>query len=96
MLAFGNNTKASLYYFYKCFYSIPKNNAEKVWNLYVSATIAFLEKELNKLQKYKKELEQLPSIPFRPHLRFVKAFIKYFNDTYKKAYEGSLDPEFNN
>ncbi|MCL5031332.1 MAG: hypothetical protein M1480_20200 [Bacteroidetes bacterium] len=96
MLAFNNDDESSLKFFYKCFYSDPKNNSEQVWNVYVSATIAFLEKRLNDLIKCRKKLEQLPPIPFRPHLRFVKSFIKNFNDSYKKAYEDSLNPLFDN
>jgi hypothetical protein len=62
------------------------------WNDYVSATEAFLQHDLRKLQAARERLAKnsaLASNPmFKQNLKIVDTLVAHFNETYKKAYTG--------
>ncbi|MCL5031333.1 MAG: hypothetical protein M1480_20205 [Bacteroidetes bacterium] len=92
MLASNNNYFEALKHFKKALYSVPESNKQIKWNAYVNATIAFLDKDMPKLLKYKKELETPPPVDgYYPNLPFVNSFIINFNKTYKEAYERAFN-----
>lgn len=91
MLAYQNRYQEAKEFFHKALYISPKSNKQHKWNAYILATIAFLNKDMPTLLKYKNELESPPSVNgYFPNLPFVKSFIKNFNKSYKQAYEGVL------
>jgi hypothetical protein len=62
------------------------------WNDYVSATEAFLQHDLRKLQAARERLAKssaLASDPmFKGNLKIVDSLVTHFNESYKKAYTG--------
>ena len=64
----------------------PKDNPI-LWNDYVLATIAFLDKDLGELKKHKKVISEGPVFNGRhANLDVVDGLIKCFDRTYKEAY----------
>jgi hypothetical protein len=62
------------------------------WNDYVSATEAFLQHDLRKLQNARERLAKNSALAsdkmFKENLKIVDALVAHFNDSYKKAYTG--------
>ena len=63
------------------------------WNAYVKATIAFLEKDRERLLPLRNEIAQGPTFMGTiPNLDVVDRFLEHFDGSYAKAYRGEPAP----
>jgi hypothetical protein len=70
---------------------VPKEPADSPirWNAYVQATLAFLEKDREKLAALREEIAKGPKLKgVVPNLDVVDRLIHYFDETYLVAYRG--------
>lgn len=67
-----------------------------LWNPYVEATVAFLNKDEPTLRSERKKLSLGTSPYNRLNLRKVDAFIRCFHSTYKEAYSDTCEPKETN
>jgi hypothetical protein len=62
------------------------------WNDYVSATEAFLQHDLKKLQAARERLAKSPALVsdpmFKQNVKIVDSLVTHFSESYKKAYAG--------
>ena len=89
MYAFADRNKQAIARFKKAF--LPKEPADSPirWSAYVKATIAFLERDREKLAELRAEIAKGPKFQgVVPNLDVVDRLIKNFNDPYSVAYRG--------
>ena len=92
MLAWVNEYEDARPYFLNSLYPNPATNDKIKWNAYVNATLAFLDKNMEKLKKCKEILETPPPVEgIYRGLPFAKSFIIYFNKTYKEAFSAAFN-----
>lgn len=73
------------------------------WNAYVNGTIAFLERDLDRLRAMRNELAAQPARQITlpdgtvmervPNLDVLERFIEHFDRTYREAYSGNVRGE---
>ena len=86
MYAFENLYDIALTRFKRSFKPTEGPNSKLSWNAYVSATIAFLKKDMVLLQKNRQVLASNPTPGNLINLRVIDAFIQCFNKPYAIAY----------
>jgi hypothetical protein len=92
MYAFANTRKLAIARFKTTLYDKEPPNYPVRWNAYVNATIAFLEKDREKLMEFREEIAKGPKIKDEiPNLDVVDRFIKYFDEPYSVAYRGNRE-----
>ncbi len=89
MSAFLGNYKKAKENFKKCINPNEPKDIEILWNDYVYATIAFLDKDLAELKKRRDIIAAGPSMEGKKaNLNIVENFLKCPNETYSIAYSG--------
>lgn len=89
MYAFDNNYKQAKKRFQNSFN--PKESADTpiLWNDYVHATLAFIDKDLNKLRFHRTRIANGPDFNgTKMNLTAVDGLIKCFDQPYAIAYSG--------
>jgi hypothetical protein len=84
--AMQNQTDLALMRFRKSYDSDEKPGDMFKWNSYVKGSIAFLEHDMKALVAARDELKLVDKTQAHPNLKFLEAFIRCFNKTYKEAY----------
>lgn len=72
--------------FRKSFNEQQGENPQLAWNEYVHATIAFLEKDQNKLKFWRDKISQQPTTGNKINLKVVDAMIRCFDKPYRVVY----------
>ena len=89
LYAFANMYELAITRFKSSLYEKEPPNHPVRWNAYVNATIAFLEKDKEKLMECREEIAKGPKFKGKiPNLEVVDKFIKYFDEPYSVAYKG--------
>jgi hypothetical protein len=90
MYAFAGDTTTARQRFVKSIYAKQPLSSIR-WNDYVHATIAFLDKDLERLKAYRKTISQGWKVKGKvPNLDVVDNLIKCFDQTYAVAYSCRL------
>lgn len=87
MHAYLNSYQLANFYFTKSFTENDNGLKSKYWNIYVKATICFLDKDSNGLIECYEEMKKLPFLDgTQPNLPFLESFIKNIDKPYKEIY----------
>lgn len=81
-----SQTELAVARFKKSYNSNEKNDDKLKWNSYVKGSIAFLEHDFKALIVARDELRKADKIQPNPNLKFLEAFVRCFNKSYKEAY----------
>lgn len=91
LFAFNNDYETAKVRFH---HALDKNEGENpplLWNDYVYATLAFLDKDRNKLELHREKIAKGPIINGkRPNLEVVDNLLLYFDQPYSFAYAGRV------
>lgn len=87
LYAFNNNYEMARQRFLSAVDPTESANSPIRWNDYVYATIAFIDKDLNKLMYYREEIARSPEWNGeKVNLKVVDSLIKNFDKPYSAAY----------
>jgi hypothetical protein len=89
MYAYANDAKTAIERFDKSTYAEEPPDLPLRWNAYVRATIAFLDKDLNRLKECREEIAAGPTFQGeKANLDVVDRLIDNFDKPYSEAYGG--------
>jgi hypothetical protein len=92
MYAFADDCQTAIDRFRRSTYTEEPPELPLRWNAYVHATIAFLEKDMNRLKECRKEIVSGPTFQGeKANLDVVDRLIQHFGEPYSKAYGGRRD-----
>jgi hypothetical protein len=87
MYAFANDYETAIDRFKRSTYAQESPQLPLRWNAYVQATIAFLNKDLKRLQECREEIAEGPTLQGeKANLDLVDRLIEHFDEPYSKAY----------
>lgn len=87
MYAFANDYKTAVDRLNTSTYAEEPLELPLRWNAYVHATIAFLDKDINRLRECREEILEGPTFHGeKANLDVVDSLIKHFDEPYSKAY----------
>lgn len=87
MYAFSDHISEARQRFIESIDRLEPKDSPILWNDYVLATIAFLDKDLHKLQMHRKAISEGPQLNGAlPNLDVVDGLIRCFDKTYREAY----------
>lgn len=85
MYAFANENDLAIKDFKRALWKVPSGTLIR-WNEYVKATIAFLQKDKEKLLKYREQVAQEQNSTNLVNLEIIDSMIKNFNTPYANVY----------
>jgi hypothetical protein len=92
MCAFADDYQTAIDRLNKSTYAQEPPELPLRWNAYVRATIAFLNKDMNRLKECREEIAEGPTFQGeKANLDVVDSLIKHFDEPYSKAYGSGRD-----